>query len=223
MTHEVAARIDIVSDTRGNLPALESKALRPTPGQQSSLTLVELQTDRVRLRRWRDDDRAAFAALNADPEVMEHFLTTLTKGESDAFVDRIDTFFERHGYGLWAVDRLDRNQFIGYVGLQPVTFDAHFTPAVEIGWRLAREHWGHGFATEAAREALRYGFDKLKLEEIVSFTATTNSRSVAVMQRLGMTRNPADDFDHPRLPPGHRLTRHVLYRLQREDPRPTLT
>ncbi len=150
--------------------------------------------------------------MNADPIVMEHFPAVLTPGESDAFVDRIERHFDEHGCGLWAVEELDAQSFIGYVGLWPATFEAHFTPAVEVGWRLRRESWGHGYATEAARAALAYGFGVLQLDEIVSMTAITNVRSQRVMQKLGMTRDPSDDFDHPTLPQGHRLQRHVLYR-----------
>ena len=174
-----------------------------------------LRSERLLLRRWRDEDREPFAALNADPEVMEHYPSTLTRPESDAFVGRIESSFDANGYGLWAVELRVQARFIGYVGLAAAVFDAPFTPAVEVGWRLAREHWGRGFATEAAGVAAADGFGRLGLEEIVSFTATTNLRSQRVMQRLGMTRNPEEDFDHPRLPPGHRLRRHVLYRLPR--------
>jgi RimJ/RimL family protein N-acetyltransferase len=175
------------------------------------------RTDRLLLRRWRESDREPFAEMNADPIVMEHFPALLTSGESDAFVDRIERHFEEHGYGLWAVEALDTQSFIGYVGLWPATFEAHFTPAVEVGWRLRRACWGHGYATEAARAALAYGFGVVRLDEIVSMTAVTNVRSQRVMQKLGMTRDPSDDFDHPALPEGHRLQRHVLYRV--ENPR----
>jgi ribosomal-protein-alanine N-acetyltransferase len=167
------------------------------------------------LRGWREDDRAPFAALNADPEVMQHFPATLSRAESDALVDRIDAMFAEHGFGLWAVEVRASGEFIGFVGLAAWDFEAHFTPAVEVGWRLARSSWGHGYATEAAREAVTFGFDEAGLDEIVSFTSPGNTRSRAVMERLGMTRDPADDFDHPRLPVGHPLRRHVLYRLPR--------
>lgn len=178
---------------------------------------MTLRTGRLLLRRWRDEDRGPFAALNADPDVMEHFPSALTRAESDALAGRIESFLEANGYGLWAVERLDRGEFIGFVGLSVPSFEAPFTPAVEAGWRLAREHWGHGFATEAARAAVADGFERLGLEEIVSFTALSNVRSQAVMRRLGMTRDPAEDFDHPRLPEGHPLRRHVLYRLSRSS------
>jgi ribosomal-protein-alanine N-acetyltransferase len=167
------------------------------------------------MRRWRESDREPFAALNADPRVMEHFESALTRAESDAMVDRIEAAFDEHGYGLWAVELLGGGALAGFIGLSIPSFEAHFTPAVEVGWRLGREHWGHGYATEGARAALRYGFDEAGLDEIVSFTVPANARSRHVMERIGMTHDPADDFDHPRFPEGHRLRRHVLYRLAR--------
>ena len=179
------------------------------------MTAVELSTDRLLLRGWRDDDRAPFAALNADPEVMEHFPAPLTPAESDALVERITAGFDAHGYGLWAVEVRATGELIGFTGLALQTFPASFTPAVEVGWRLARQAWGRGYATEAATAALAYGFDIAGLDEIVSFTAVTNVPSQRVMQRLGMTRNPADDFEHPNIAPGSPLRPHVLYRLRR--------
>ena len=174
-----------------------------------------IQTPRLLLRPWRDDDHAPFAALNADPVVMEFFPSTLDRTESDAAVGRIREHFAARGFGLWAVEVPGTADFIGFVGLAVPRFEAHFTPCVEIGWRLAREHWGRGYATEAARAAIRFGFEELALGEIVSFTVPANVRSRAVMERIGMTRSPADDFDHPALPEGHPLRRHVLYRLSR--------
>lgn len=176
----------------------------------------ELRTDRLRLRRWREADRPPFARLNADPKVMEYFPSTLSRVESDAFVDWIEAFFDEHGFGLWAVEAVGVADFIGFVGLNIPAFPAHFTPAVEVGWRLDRPYWGRGYATEAARAAVAFGFETLGLAEIVSFTAPANVRSRHVMERLGMTRDPAEDFDHPRLPEGHALRRHVLYRLSRQ-------
>lgn len=177
--------------------------------------IPELQAPRLRLRAWRDKDLPAFAALNADPEVMEFFPKQLDRAESDAAVARFSEHFRRHGFGLWAVEVPDVAPFVGFVGLTVTTFEAPFTPCVEIGWRLARAHWGRGYATEAARAALRFGFEELALREVVSFTSTVNRRSMAVMERLGMVRSPADDFDHPSLPEGHPLRRHVLYRVLR--------
>ena len=173
-----------------------------------------IDTERLHLRRWRFFDRPPFAAMNADPEVMEHYPAPLSEQESDALVDRIRRHFDEHGYGLWALEVRGRGEFIGYTGLALQTFDAPFTPAVEVGWRLARSAWGKGYASEAARAAIADGFDRLGLDEIVSMTATTNVRSQRVMERLGMTRDEADDFDHPNVPVGHPLRRHVLYRLR---------
>jgi len=178
---------------------------------------IELATQRLRLRAWRASDRDAFAALNADPQVAEYLPRILDRAESDAFAERIEAFFESHGYGLWAVEVPRVADFIGFVGLSSPGFEAAFTPCIEIGWRLAKEHWGHGYATEAARAALSFGFEELDLDEIVSFTVPANRRSRAVMERLGMQRDVAGDFAHPRLPPGHRLREHVLYRLARDD------
>ncbi len=176
-----------------------------------------MRTARLLLRQWRDEDLEPFARLNADPEVMRYFPAPLDRAASDALADRIQAGFETHGFGLWAVERIDTGEFIGFVGLSVPGFHAHFTPAVEVGWRLARTAWGHGFATEAARQAVSYGFDEVGLTEIVSFTSRGHTASQAVMRRLGMTHDPADDFEHPVLPPGHRLRDHVLYRLRRPD------
>ncbi len=139
----------------------------------------------------------------------------LTTEQSNAFVDRVETTFDEQGIGFWAVEVIETASFAGFVGLWPASFDAHFTPAIEIGWRLAKQFWGHGYATEAARASVADGFERVGLEEIVSFTATTNQPSQRLMERIGMQHDPADDFDHPALEPGHRLERHVLYRLSR--------
>jgi RimJ/RimL family protein N-acetyltransferase len=174
-----------------------------------------IQTPRLLLRTWRDLDLPAFAALNADPRVMEFFPKTLDRSESDAMAARIQDHFARHGFGLWAVEVPGVADFIGFVGLSVPQFEAHFTPCVETGWRLAVGHWGKGYATEAARAVLDFGFHTLSLQEIVSFTVPVNRRSQAVMERIGMARNPLDDFDHPAVPEGHPLRRHVLYRTVR--------
>jgi RimJ/RimL family protein N-acetyltransferase len=174
----------------------------------------ELRTERLRLRRWVPADREPFAALNADPAVMEFFPSTLTREESDAIAVRIEVLFERQGFGLWAVEIPGVAPFAGFIGLAVPRFEAHFTPCVEIGWRLATAHWGRGYATEGARASLAFAFDTLHLPEVVAFTVTTNERSRRVMERLGMTRHPADDFDHPMLAPEHPLRRHVLYRIR---------
>lgn len=151
--------------------------------------------------------------MNADPRVMEFFAGTLSRAESDGLVDRIEAHFDSHGFGAWAIEVPGVAPFVGFTGLSVPRFEAPFMPCVEVGWRLAVAHWGKGYATEAARLALDYGFETLRLREIVSFTAVTNLRSRAVMERVGMRRDPADDFDHPALTDGHRLRRHVLYRL----------
>ncbi|GAB7052087.1 GNAT family N-acetyltransferase [Catenuloplanes indicus] len=173
--------------------------------------MTELRTERLTLRRWRDADREPFAALNADPEVMRHFPATLSREQSDAMIDRIDGDLARQGFGLWAVDAPDG--FIGFVGLARPRFEAHFTPATEVGWRLARHAWGHGYATEAARAVLAHAFTALALPGLVSFTAHTNARSRAVMRRLGLTHDPAEDFRHPNIPPDDPLQPCVLYRI----------
>ncbi|WP_423923525.1 GNAT family N-acetyltransferase [Frigoribacterium sp. 2-23] len=175
------------------------------------------QTDRLRLRRWQDSDREPFAALNADLEVMRFFPSTRTPAESDAMIDRLDAGIAERGYGLWAVERRDTGAFIGFVGLSQPTFDPALADQVEIGWRLARGAWGQGFATEAAREVVRFAFDPdgADLDALISFTAAVNLPSRRVMERLGMTYDIADDFDHPALPEGHELRPHVLYRLRR--------
>ena len=176
-----------------------------------------MRTRRLLMRRWLPGDRAPFAALNADPEVMAHFVKPLDRAASDAFVDKIEAAFEANGFGLWALERLDTAEFIGFAGLSVPKFSAPFTPAVEVGWRLCRTAWGQGFATEAGRQALAVGFGEHRLAEIVSFTATGNAASRAVMRRLGMRHDEADDFDHPAIPAGHPLRRHVLYRVSRAD------
>ncbi|HZD88425.1 MAG TPA: GNAT family N-acetyltransferase [Gaiellaceae bacterium] len=175
--------------------------------------MAELRTERLLLRQWRDSDLEPFAALNADPETMRFFPAPLAREESDAIAERARRHLEEEGWGLWAVEVAGGPPFAGFVGLARPSFEAHFTPAVEVGWRLAREHWGNGYATEAGRAALAFAFVELGLAEVVSFTSKLNAPSWRVMERLGMARDPEDDFDHPRLPPGHPLRPHVLYRL----------
>ena len=178
--------------------------------------MAELRTERLLLRQWREDDFDPFAELNADPEAMRFFPSALTREQSDALATLARTMLSERGWGLWAVEVVDGAPFVGFVGLNVPTFEAPFLPAVEIGWRLGREHWGHGYATEGARAAARFGFEELGLDEIVSFTSVVNERSRRVMERLGMTHDPAGDFDHPRVPKGP-LRRHVLYRLKSPD------
>lgn len=178
---------------------------------------AELRHSRIVLRPWRSSDATPCAAMNADPEVMRYFPSVLSRSESDILIKRIDAHFSEHGFGLWVLEIPDLLPFAGFVGLLRVPFDAHFTPAVEIGWRLTPAAWGKGYATEAAQAVLRHAFQALGMTEIVSFTAADNRRSQAVMQRLGMHTSTTDNFEHPRLPPGHPLRNHVLYRLRREQ------
>ncbi|QNI34917.1 GNAT family N-acetyltransferase [Alloacidobacterium dinghuense] len=173
-----------------------------------------LQTSRLILRRWRDSDRRPFAEINADPRVMEFFPNLLTREQSDRAIDRIEASFTKHGFGLCAVEQLSSHEFLGFIGLSVPNFEAAFTPCVEIGWRLAAHAWGQGFATEGAKAIVAYAFETLKLASLVSFTAEQNMRSRRVMERIGMTFDTADSFDHPILPEGHLLRRHVLYRLR---------
>ena len=177
--------------------------------------MTVLETERLILRRWKESDRGPFARMNADPRVMEHFPALLTAEESDRAIDRIEEHFRRHGFGLCAAELREDGSFIGYIGLFVPSFEAHFTPCVEIGWRLAAEYWGRGLATEGAQAVVRHAFGSPGLDRLVSFTTPANLRSRRVMEKLGMTRDPADDFDHPRMPEGHPLRRHVLYRLER--------
>ena len=176
---------------------------------------IEVETARLWLRRWRVEDREPFAALNADPSVMEHFPSSLSREESDALAGRIQDHFSTRGYGPWAVEVPQRAPFIGFIGLFVPDFEAPFTPCVEIGWRLARAWWRQGLATEGAQAALAYGFEQLGLAEIVSFTVPANRRSRRVMEKLGMRYS--GDFNHPRMNRQHPLCRHVLYRLARSD------
>lgn len=175
----------------------------------------DLATARLWLRRWRDADREPFARMNADPEVMRHFPALLTRAESDPLVDKFETHFETFGYGIWALEIPGVTSFAGFVGLKHVDFDAAFVPAVEIGWRMRRDFWGQGYATEAAETVLAHAHDELFIDEIVSFTTRDNLRSRAVMERIGMERDETGDFEHPKLPPGHRQRPHVLYRARR--------
>lgn len=174
-----------------------------------------IRTARLVLREWREADRDDWAAMNADPQVMEFFPSTLDRTQSDAAFDRISTALEERGWGLWAVEHEGR--FLGFTGLSPVGFEAPFTPATEIGWRLRRDAWGFGFAIEAARAAMAFAFDDLGIPELVSFTSVANARSRAVMERLGMTHDPADDFDNPNLAVGSPLRPHVLFRRRAQE------
>ncbi len=176
--------------------------------------IIPIDTGRLILRSWREADKPAFAALNADPEVMRYFPKPLSREESDSLVDRITARMTEQGWGWFAVEEKAGEPFVGFVGLNVPSYPIPGGPSVEVGWRLARSAWGKGYASEAARACLDLGFRRLGLGEVVSFATEGNQRSRAVMERLGMARDPASDFDHPLIEPGHRLRRHVLYRLR---------
>jgi ribosomal-protein-alanine N-acetyltransferase len=182
------------------------------------MTVPAVTTARLLMREWQERDLAPYAALNADPEVMRHFPSTLTAVQSDEMVQRIVAGWEQRGHGLWAVERRDTGAFIGFVGLTSPGWQTWFTPCVEIGWRLDRRHWGQGFAPEAAHAALAWGFDNVDLpkDEIVSFTTEANINSRRVMEKIGMHHDPSRDFDHPLLP-DWAARRHVLYAIDRRE------
>jgi ribosomal-protein-alanine N-acetyltransferase len=182
---------------------------------------MDVVTPRLVLRNWRSDDLDAWAAMGQDREVMAHFPGLVTRERAETMLHQQREFIAAKGYGFWAVEVVGGAPFIGFCGIKDVLFETPFTPAVEVGWRLARAHWGHGYATEAARAALAYGFDTLGLDEIVAFLVPSNTRSARVCERLGMTRDPNGDFDHPLVPEGAVSVagfpprRHILYRLRR--------
>ena len=180
---------------------------------------MSIATERLILRQWSESDLEPFAALNADPRVMEFFTHVRTREQSDETAHRIASHIDAHGFGLWALERRDTGDFIGFTGMMHVDFDAGFLPAVEIGWRLASDQWGKGFASEAARASLSYGFNTLKLDEIVSFAVADNWRSRRVMERIGMQRDPSRDFDHPDIAAESPLRRHVFYAIKRAQHR----
>lgn len=194
--------------------AYEAQFLRQC-GACEAYRVTRLTTESLVLREWRDSDLEPFAAINADPRVMEFLPAPLDRAESDALAGRIREGFAKHGFGLWAVEVPGVAPFIGFIGLSVPRFEAPFTPCVELGYRLAFDHWGLGYATEGAMAALEFGFKQARLKEIASFTVPGNLRSRRVMEKIGMTRDPAEDFDHPKLEAGHRLRRHVLYRISR--------
>lgn len=177
--------------------------------------MVTLRTKRLILRRWRHSDREPFANLNRDPRAMEFLPTVLSPVESDVLIDRIEKHFRQHGFGLCAAELCETQSPIGFIGLSVPAFTASFTPCVEIGWRLLPSFWGQGLATEGAEEVVRHAFGVLGLESIVAFTVPANLRSLRVIEKLGMLRDSSSDFEHPQVPEGHPLRRHVLYRLRR--------
>ena len=172
-----------------------------------------LHTARLCLRPWRAEDVDAFAAMSVDPHVMEFFPKLLDRAECDAAFERVTAHFAKHGFGFWAAELPGVAPFIGFIGLAVPRFEAHFTPCVEVGWRLAAEHWGRGYATEGARAALAFGFQRLKSSEILAYAVPANRRSLRVMEKLGMTHAAGDEFDHPQIAEGHPLQRHVIYRI----------
>jgi RimJ/RimL family protein N-acetyltransferase len=178
---------------------------------------IHIETERLLLRDWADADLAPFATLNADPRVMEFFVKPLERTESDALAERNQANLAGRGWGLYAAEVKDTGAFIGFIGLAVPGFEAPFMPAIEIGWRLARAAWGSGYATEGARGVVAHAFGPLGMASLVSFTAEWNRPSRRVMEKLGMTHDPRDDFINPRVPAGHKLAPHVLYRLERES------
>ncbi|MDO9485947.1 MAG: GNAT family N-acetyltransferase [Actinomycetota bacterium] len=193
--------------------------------QDDSTGLTELRTPRLLMRAWREEDKKPFAAMNADPQVMQYFPEVLQEPESDALVERLRDQHAQYGYTVWALQVLESEHgsadFVGFTGLSHPSFDLpfeHSEPCVEVGWRLSPPWWGMGLASEAARAAITYGFDVLCLEEIVSFTTPSNEASWRVMERIGMHR--AEEFDHPRAQAWDWWQRHLLYRMSPNDPRP---
>lgn len=176
-----------------------------------------LETDRLILREWKKEDRQPFARMNGDPMIMEYMPRALDEKASNKLADRFAEHFEKHGYGLYACERKEDGAFMGFVGLDNVSIDVPFAPAVEIAWRLDYEYWGKGYATEAARRVLDHAFGELKLKEIVAFSVHDNTRAIQIMEKLGMSRDMKGDFDYPALRKGHPLGAFVLYRLSRKD------
>jgi len=182
------------------------------------MSVFHLQSERIGLRCFKPDDLDDFATMNSDPVVMEYFPNKPTRDQCQDYMARINAKIDEQGYGFWAAELLESQQLIGFVGITRVSYETEFTPAVEIGWRLSEEFWGHGYATEAGTACLHFAFNEAGLNEVVSFTSIHNRRSLRVMERLGMTR--CGEFDHPKIENGHRLQRHVLYRIRKSDPLP---
>ena len=180
------------------------------------MKIVELETARLLLRQWIEQDLPNFATLNSDPEVMEYFPALLSREESNAITEKCKSLIAEKGWGVWAVELKSSGEFIGFVGLHTPKPNLAFSPCVEISWRLHKKFWGSGYATEAAQEALSYAFNALNLNEVVSFTATTNSRSRSVMERLGFS-NTHENFEHPDIQKGHSLSKHILYKITKKQ------
>jgi len=198
-------------------PKLNSLVIIRRTGSHGFRAIPTIETSRLLLRGWRDSDIAPWVAMNADSRVMEFFLRTYDRATAESFAALARADLERDGFGWWVVEEKNGSPFVGVISLQAVPFEAAFTPANEIGWRFVFDKWGHGYATEGARAALDFGFSQLAWREVIAMTSLLNVRSQLVMERLGMARNPDDDFDHPRIPEGHRLRRHVVYRIRRSS------
>lgn len=178
--------------------------------------IIELETDRLRLRQWRESDYPLFSNLNSDPEVMKYFPELLSKEDSDCLAIKLQSLIQDRGWGLWALELKSTNQFIGYTGLHHTNEELIFSPAIEIGWRLSKSHWKQGYATEAAKAVLKFAFISLQLEEIVSFTSVINKNSIAVMQRINM-KDTLSNFKHPKIAVDNKLSEHVLYKITSEN------
>lgn len=177
---------------------------------------MNIETDRIILRPWKERDRQPFAEMSADPAVMEHLLPMNSREAADGWIDRRMAHLAEHGFTFWALEAKESGDFLGAVGLLRIGYNAHFSPAVEVGWRVARPFWGQGYALEAAAASIRFGFENLGLSEVIANTVAQNTRSRRVMEKLGMSHNAEDDFDHPGIPEGHPLRPQVLYRLPRD-------
>lgn len=174
-----------------------------------------IASKRIGLRKFRSGDLDAMSAINADPQVMEHYPSTYDRHQTQDFIQRVNGKIDENGFSMWAAELIATGELLGFVGISKVPFEEDFTPAVEIGWRLAKKHWGHGYATEAANACLQFAFEKAQLDSVVSFTSLPNERSEKVMQRIGMTK--VGEFDHPKIEKGHRLQKHVLYKISKAD------
>lgn len=176
---------------------------------------THIETPRLILREWKETDRAPFARMNCDPLVMEHFPRILDEKSSGKLMDRFQKHLKEHGYGMYAIERTEDNEFVGFAGLAEVPFAASFTPAVEIAWRFDYEYWGLGYGMETGKAVLDHAFKKLDMKEVVAYTVHDNMRTIDLLERLGMTRDPDGDFDYPGMRKDHPLGHFVLYRAQR--------